>query len=90
MGIPKGMSGLDAYKGSEYLSHHFEMHEGFTKSHGDETAYRAKMAQEMAGDTTNNVTINVQSTSTDNEELARRIHQRFIDVTYPTQNIGGY
>lgn len=53
-------------------------------------SFTAQQIAQAAGDTNNAVTINVQSNSDDNEDLARRIHQRFIDVTYPTQNLGGY
>lgn len=48
-----------------------------------------QIAKAAGGDTTNNVSIKVEG-SADPEEVARRVHQRFIDVTYPSINNGPY
>lgn len=79
---------------SEFLSKKFESHEKYNNQHGDEAAYRAKLAEQNSGDITNNTTINLQSNSDDNHELAQRIaeyfHHRIIEPAHPQFNKGGY
>lgn len=52
-------------------------------------SFSASQIAAAAGDTTNNVTINVQ-TNADPAHVAELVHKRFIDVTYSTVNKGGY
>lgn len=75
MGLDKNFRGIgNSGDASKFLSDRFEIHERFNASHGDEAAYRARMAEQMERPVEVHLHQTIHSNA-DAEEVARISHE---------------